>query len=287
MVEGTYLEQATDPHVPLRGEMLASGTVLPPPAARAVHARAAGFPDGVADALLNDLRASGLGVLQVDEPLSNDRFAALGLLLGTAMPETDPAVQPHVEDGTILNLVTAHGHTQDVSLQPFATNFLTLHTESSARPADEQPRYIVLMCLEAGDNATAAQTVLVPTAAVQRRLPEGDLALLSRTRYRRSHRGPTIVRGVDGRRVFSFRDFMAQPLEWTHEGDAGEEEVNGAVRRLLAAMYAAGGATGVHWSPGMLVVIDNTFFFHGKTAGAAVVSRQRRHLKRLRILPSA
>jgi len=265
--------------------VLERGPVLPAPPVPVVRAPAGGSPEAVHDALAGELRDRGLAVVQLDEPLSSERFAALGSLLGTPMPERDPAVLPHVEREVVLNLVSEHGHITDVALQPFATTFLTLHTESSARRPEDQPRYIVLMCCEPGDAATEAQTVLVPMAAVERRLTEDEIGVLSRTRYRISGDPPAIVRGVGGRRVFSFRDYLPNPLEWTYAGDDhGEQGVNDAVRGLLASMYAANTASGLLWARGTLVVIDNTFYFHGRSAGAPAASAQHRHLKRLRIV---
>lgn len=284
-MDGTFVEQSTDEHVRLRRDLLESSAVLPPPLLDAIRARAVDIPNVVGDNLLRELRGLGLVVVQLDEPLSNDRFTALGSLLGTAMVETAPEVEPYVERGVILNLVSEHGHTPDVTLQPFATNSLSLHTESSGRRAEEQPRYIVLMCCEPGDNATAAQTVLVPMAAVERLLTSNEIAVLAQTRYRNSHHGPTIVRGLGDRRVFSFRDFLSQILEWTYAGDdCSADAINTTIRSLLASMYAPDAATGIHWTRGMLVIIDNMFFFHGRMAGSGAPSIRPRYLKRLRIL---
>lgn len=286
MTEGTFIEQPTDPHVRLRSQVLAGGTALSAPGPEVVAARAADFPAMIEDVLLPRLQEAGLVVVHLDQPLADEQFLVLGAALGTPMPETDPAVQPFVERGVILNLVSRHGHTSNVSLQPFATNFLTLHTESSGRRKEDQPRYIVLMCCEPGDDTTAAQTALVPMAAVERRLGEDQTLLLSRTKYRTNRQGPTIVRSLRGRSVFSFRDFFRNPLEWTCvDDDADEDTVNATISDLLAAMYTPSNVAGVHWSRGMLVIIDNTFFFHGKTAGRVdPAGSRRRHLKRLRIV---
>ncbi|HSU16581.1 TauD/TfdA family dioxygenase [Longimicrobium sp.] len=285
MIEGTFLERMSDPHVAGRRALLEAGPVLPAPSAPVRAASAEGFPRAAEAEIRDDLRARGLAVVQLDEPVPADRFLALGRLLGTAMPETDPAVQPQVEQQVILHLVSRHGHTRDVALQPFATQALTLHTESSARPAAAQPRYIVLMCRDPGDDATAAQTVLVPMAEVRARITPEQLALLASTRYRNSASVPFIVRHEEGRVVFSFRDFHEHPLDWAHAApDAAADDVNGALRGLLAAMYAPEGATGIHWNRGMLVIMDNTFHFHGRTAGAVNPSSRPRHLQRLRII---
>jgi alpha-ketoglutarate-dependent taurine dioxygenase len=265
--------------------MLDSGVGLPEPGVAAIHASATTFPDVGADELFAALAADGLAMVRLDRPLDRERFLAFGRLLGTAMPETDPAVQPYVEESVVLNLVTAYPKTGDPNLQPFAANSLNLHSEGSGRPAAGQPRYIVLMCCEPGVS-TAAQTVLVPMSRVAAALSTMDLYVLERLRYRHGMELPTIVYTVAGRPVFSFRDFGSQLLEWTFAGDA-VQSVNPALRALLAAMYGADVASGVRWKTGMLVVIDNTYFFHGRTSGVATTADCRRHLKRLRIAAPA
>lgn len=284
MIIGPYTERPTDRHVRDRSALLSGDQVPPPPPVEPMPAVARRFPEEPS-ALTAVLEDRGLALVALDEPLSNERFLVLGDLLGDALPETDPAVQPYVEDRVILNLRSEHGQTDDASLQPFATNFLTLHTESSGRRAEDQPRYIVLMCCDPGDAPTRALTVLVPMAAVDGRLTARDRAILARTYYARNADGPPILRERAGRSVFSFRDFRGQPLDWTYAGDdADEAEVNGAIAQLLAAMYASGAAFAVRWTPAMLVILDNTFFFHAKTAGAATPTGRARHLKRLRVL---
>ncbi|MFC9931849.1 TauD/TfdA family dioxygenase [Streptomyces sp. NPDC127190] len=245
-------------------------------------AKAADFPGEILDGLDGDLLRHGLGVVRLDEPLPNDAFRKLGSALGTAIPETAPAVQPYVEDGVVLNLRADAGTTQDVSLQPFASNRLSLHSEGSGRSVADQPRYIVLMCVEPGD--ASASTVLVPMDEVAAGLSGEDLRLLRATRYADAPGVPAVVRSRGDHTVFSFRDFQQDTLRWVCEADgASPEAVNGALGRLLARMYEARGASGVVWSRGLLVVIDNTRFFHGRTAGLPRAAARTRHLKRLRI----
>src|SRR5260370_590373 len=105
-MNGTFVEQLTDKHIQLRQVLLASGTVLPSPDCHVVNARANDFPTVVSNDILNELSKVGLAVIQLDEPLSNERFTALGLLLGTPMPETDATVKPYVEQEVILNIVS-------------------------------------------------------------------------------------------------------------------------------------------------------------------------------------
>jgi hypothetical protein len=282
VLHGTFLERPDDPHVPLRAAMLSGETTLPQPAVPVRTGRAADFPGEVFDQVSADLTGSGLAVVDLDEPAPADAFRAFGERLGEPMPERDPTVQPYVEQSVILNLRAERGHTADVSLAPFARNFLSLHSESSGRRVAEQPRHIVLMCCEPGD-ATAAQTVLVPMSGVAERLGEDRVELLAGTRYLAATEPPTIARREAGRTVFSFRDFMSGALEWVGEG-GDADTVNAALRALLAAMYAPGTVAGVHWRRGRVVIIDNTFFFHGRTAGSTGAGSRTRHLKRLRVI---
>ena len=276
-----FVEESTDDHCRLRRELLSSGSLPAPPTG--FSDSSAGFSDAAADHMLHCLDQRGLAVLQLADPLTNDAFRRLGALLGTAIPETDAAVQRYVEDGVILHLVAEEGRTSDVSLQPFATTPLSLHSEGSGRAARDQPRYIVLMGCDPGTD-TSATTVLVPMAAVGSRLSDEDLRLLTSTRYEGRSGVPTVARREEGRIVYSFRDFQGSPLRWVCDASGADETaVNQAFRRLLAGMYSPEEAYGVRWTRGLLVVIDNTSFFHGRSRGPERPAGRPRHLKRLRI----
>jgi len=214
MLTGTFVETPSDIHVARRRLLLASDRAIEG-APQVCSSDVSSLPAQLRGVLGEVLRASGALCVQLDEPLPPARFAELGRMLGTPLPETDPAVQRYVDDAIILNLLSEHRDTEDVSLQPFATNALTLHSESSGRPTAEQPRYIVLSCREPGLAAASAQTVLVPMQRVEQQLGSDVLLTLSQTRYQSSRALPTIVRNCTGRSVFSFRDFLGQPLEWT------------------------------------------------------------------------
>ncbi|MGW2051681.1 TauD/TfdA family dioxygenase [Streptomyces sp. NPDC001858] len=284
MMQGTFVSRTTDAHIGPRANLLELGSELAPPSLPVPEVRTEDLPGPALDDFLGRLGKAGLAGLRLDRPLSDERFRAFGELLGTPQPETDPAVLPKVALDVVLNLVGERERTEEVSLQPFAANPLSLHTEGSGRPVAEQPRYIVLMCCDPGDDAGAAQTVLAPMDVVGSRLTAHELETLSRTRYRRNAQGPPILRDIDGRRVFSFRDFLAEPLEWTYSGtDTAPDSVDTALRSLLTAMYAPGGHSGVRWERGLLLAIDNTCYFHGRRAGTFSVPTRRRHLKRLRI----
>lgn len=276
---GRYVEAPGDPHLPAREQLLASDAP-PLPAAEPVRVSA----QDAAVECRRQLAATGLASVLLDEPMTDADYIEFGALIGTAMPETDPAVQGFVVDGVVLNVRSDHGATADVSLQPFATSYLTLHSESSGRPLHQQPRYISLMCCDPGEDEAASQTVLVPMAAVAAALSGDALRVLTGTRYRVNGEVPTIARYEGGRPVFSFRDFFGQPLDWESAAAAEVGEVNQALRDLLAAMYECAETVGTQWKPGLLVVLDNTVFFHGKRAGGGIRPRRPRHLKRLRLL---
>ncbi|MEH0971295.1 TauD/TfdA family dioxygenase [Micromonospora sp. CPCC 205546] len=287
MVQGYFNEKPEDAHVKLREAMLC-GEVLPPPEIPTLDLECADFPGRGGDEVANSLRRDGVAVVQFDRILSNAAFLSFGRMLGEPMPESHPTVASYVESDVILNLIAKHDDTADVSLQPFARTFLSVHSEGSGRPVAEQPRYIVLMCCEPGDDATSAQTALVSMAEVAARLSDREVEILSQTRYLRNPAGPNICRTEGGRTVFSFRDFMADTLEWTSTcEDAGPEEVNDAIRSLLAAVYQGDTAAGVHWRRGMMVLIDNTHYFHARTSRSMNAVTRRRHLKRLRIVTSS
>ncbi|MET9498127.1 TauD/TfdA family dioxygenase [Streptomyces sp. NPDC006552] len=281
---GSFRTSLSDPHVALRERLLSNATPLPAPTVRRLPGHRSDDADGLHQEISEQLWDRGLAAVQLAEPLPHDRYTELGRFLGTAIPESDPAVQPFVQGGVVLNLRSEHAPTAEVALQPFARNSLSLHSESSGAAVGDQPRYIVLMCAEPGDRSDLAQTVVTPMRAVARRLSPGTLQVLSHTRYRDSPKAPAVARHLDGRWVFSYRDFLDQELRWTHsDPDTDPGTVNAALRDLLTAMYAPDEAVGVSWRRGLLVVIDNTYYFHGRTAGAAAPPRRQRHLQRLRI----
>ncbi|MER6684895.1 TauD/TfdA family dioxygenase [Streptomyces olivaceoviridis] len=281
-MHGEIAEQPDAPHVRRRQELLCGSHRFPEPGP-VTTASAAGFLPAGVPGLLADLAERGFAMRQLDRPLDTCEFRALGDVLGSPIPETDEQVRPFVEDGVVLNLISRHTETSDVGLQPFATNYLSLHTEGSGRPVAQQPRYLVLMCREPGDGDGTAQTVLTPMAGVAARLAPEHTRTLARTCYRHAGGDPWIARDQDGRTVFSFRDFMGQTLRWTHDGHATDARtVDDALRALLDAMYHPDGMVAVRWQPGLLVVFDNTFFFHGRTARVGPL-KEPRHLMRLRV----
>jgi alpha-ketoglutarate-dependent taurine dioxygenase len=186
----------------------------------------------------------------------------------------------------ILNLVQKEAETTDIDIQPFAENYLTLHTESSTKTITEQPRYIVLMCIEAPGLNSGGQTIVVPMSRIYEKLNKDHIDILSKTRYREHLESPPFFYWREGRPLFSFRDFGNQALDWCFEDtsqEITERIVNDTIRSLLEAMYEPVDPFGIHWSYGMLIILDNTFYFHGKTFGQIVHHQPLRRLKRLRI----
>ncbi|MET7608647.1 TauD/TfdA family dioxygenase [Streptomyces avermitilis] len=280
-MRGTFRQEPGQPHVALRRELLDSGRMYEAPLAP-LPGRA-DAPGAVARAVLDGhLRPHGVGVVDLDRAMSNAEFRAFGEVLGDAQPERSPDVAPMVEDGVVLDLVTRWAAVDDPARQPFAANSLSLHSESSGAPMAAQPRYIVLMCLAPGGDGRAAQTVVVSMADVHDALRAPTRQLLTGLRYDRPG-APPVLRHVDGRPVFSLRDFLDAPMTWTHDAyDGDPSDVRHALAELYATLYSRR-TQGFCWQPGRLVVIDNTRHFHGRTAGADPVPGRVRRLKRLRL----
>ncbi|MFF2393285.1 TauD/TfdA family dioxygenase [Nocardia sp. NPDC058114] len=282
---GTFREESTHPHVALRRLRLGHDHGYPFPSTPA-HLSSSD-PDAIGRRTRAQLVSQGVALVALDRPMTTSEFIAFGALLGVAQPERSSAVQPYVDEGVILNLVAGRPATSDPDMQPFAANWLSIHTESSRVPAGDQPRFIALLCVAAGLSGQAS-TVLVPMHAVFEALSETDRAILAETRYADSQGSPTFLREERGRPVFSVRDFQGTPLRWEYCGSAATTPaaVNSALTKLFAAMYDCD-CFGVTWRPGLLVVFDNAEYFHGRTAGGRADDRSPRHLRRLRLAEAA
>ena len=284
MIQGTFTETPTDHHVLLRADMLGGGGDLSSPTVNAIVVSGDRFPDGIATEARAAVERDGIALVSLGQPVEVDRFLTFGRYFGTAMSERDPAVQPFVQDDVVLNLLSEGRCTSDSSLQPFASNELNIHSESSGRALTEQPRYIALLCVDPGEDARQSQTILISMADVDDRLTADERAILTQTRYSRNPNAPPLLRSLDGRPVFSFRDFGKAELDWTYFGDTADADaVKKALRALLAAIYGSN-AIGMQWAAGDLALIDNMRFFHGRTRGVIDPSSPPRHLMRLRLV---
>jgi alpha-ketoglutarate-dependent taurine dioxygenase len=228
--------------------------------------------------------------------LTNSELIRLGAALGELIPEQANSVQKYVEERFILNNRQDYAKTNETELQPFAENYITLHTEMSPLPPGEQPRYIVLMCVQAPQPDAGGQTLLVSMSRIYERLAPEEREILRHTTYGPAVRGnrngaaldsPPFLYERDGRPVFSFRDFDQQLLPWRYfratPNGTSIEKINDAIHSLLAAMYEPANASGIRWSKGAVWIMDNTRFFHGKTFCEADARHGKRWLKRLRI----
>ncbi|WNV84990.1 TauD/TfdA family dioxygenase [Umezawaea sp. Da 62-37] len=245
--------------------------------------------DAVFGGVVGTLDAFGAVEIDLDRPLTAEEFVFFGALLGRPMPETAPDVRPYVERDVVLNLVAEHGIIADTGLQPFSETALTLHTESSGKPTRDQPRHLVFQCLRAPEPDHGAQTLVVSGTRVHDVLDGAQRDVLEHCRYDADPAGPPILRELSGRPCFSFRDFADQPLRWVHDAtdEVDHERVNSAFRALTAALYDVDAVRGIHWRPNTVLVLDNTFGFHGRSAGVGGrTPAERRHLMRLRILVS-
>lgn len=235
-----------------------------------------------AAALAEGIAAVGIGFAHVAEPLAIADFIALGRRFGTPLPENDPAIASFVHESVVLSLQDDQRSDAD-QLTPFTPRPLTLHTEGSRRPADQQPRFIILMCVDPGSAGDASQTVLVPVAPILAQLSEDELRTLSGVRETVVPGSVPFVRWVDGRPRLSFRDLGEERYEL--ESVADEQTTERAVTALVRACYSARPVNGTRWRRGDIVAIDNQRWMHGRT-GATVEGDRPRHLQRLRIVAS-
>jgi alpha-ketoglutarate-dependent taurine dioxygenase len=285
VIEHRFIESVNDSHTRRREEVLNQSTwYSEPPSVPSVEARAAEAASVTAD-IRTALAKLGLVKVLFDRPLSAPEFASFATGFGTPMPETSPSVQPFVEGQVVLNLITERPATDDIDLQPFAESPLTLHTESSMRPVEQQPHYLLLQCISAPATGAGGQTVVISNEDVASQLKEQTLEVLAGCTYANSVDGTPFLRYEEGRPVFSFRDFGSSPFDVRYAGDregVSGEEVREAIHSLLRAMYSAPRVAGIHWRPNVLVVVDNFRTFHGRTRGHLLAGR--RHLQRIRVL---
>lgn len=266
-----------------------------PEAAPTLKVDAEALPSRLAQ-IRESLKVCGAVRLLPQRILTNRELIRFGSALGQLIPEQADSVQKYVEERFILNNRQDYARTSEIELQPFAENYITLHTEMSPLPLDEQPRYIVLMCVQAPQPDAGGQTLLVSMSRIYERLTLEEREILRHTTYgpavRANENGamldsPPFLYEREGRPVFSFRDFDRQLLPWRYfqatPNDISVEKVNGAIRSLLTAMYQPVNANGIGWTGGAVWVLDNTCFFHGKTFCAADLQHGKRWLKRLRI----
>jgi len=219
--------------------------------------------------------------ITLDRSMLPAEFIAFGQGLGSLIPERAPAVQPFVQDGMILNLRTDLPETQDVDLQPFAENFITLHTEGSLSALDVQPRYLVFLCLSAPQPGGGGQTLVRPVRPLVDELPANVIDTLVHTTLAGTA-GVPVFRWEGERLVLCFRDRGDTTIDWISTGD-DPDTVNSALGLLLRAIYELPGLSGIHWMPASLVILDNTAVMHGRSQVRPGGGEDRRHIQRLRV----
>lgn len=224
-------------------------------------------------------------LIKLNQLLSNEEFLAIGKLLGTPIKEfaSDPVVAPYIENEVILNIKSNNAIKDNPSSQPFTSRYLTLHTECSRRKAEDQPRYLVFMCCNSGQ-FSEAKTIMVPTKKIINALTKQEIDTLLHTHY--ATETPSLLRQENGHFIFSFRDFYPHPMNWVYTGNDAktEKEINEVITSLLLKIYDPDNATGIQWEEGLLMILDNRHFFHGKQKGKQIESTNTRHIKRLRII---
>jgi hypothetical protein len=287
-LDGVYRQDAAAGYVARRARIL-GGEWTPPPIEGFASPRCnARDEDALARLLGVMLAADGLAAVTLGDPLESAALVRVAERLGRPVPERSPEVQAFVEHGVVLNLRPAFDETAEVERQPFATNFISLHTEGSMAPPDRRPALLLFQCRETDADASGGKTVVLSMADVVARLPFELAAILRRTGYRGRAASDPILAEIGGSFRLTFRDFMYTPLEWTcwaSRPNVDATDVNHALRTLHEALYAAP-LHHVPYTAGTLFVLDNRRFLHGRTR--IMYPDSRRHLQRVRIaVPNA
>jgi alpha-ketoglutarate-dependent taurine dioxygenase len=285
---GRFVERAADRHVGQRETILRRRRWYPEPnGVYRIQARANG-PFGLLPVVREQLTAYGAALLAFDRVLSNRELVRFAEAFGTPLPQPNPRTQPWVDDRVILNLRADFAETADHTWGLlFAENYVMLHTELAARPAEVQPRYVLLQCVEPSPRDMGGQTVLVDMDRVRHSLTDRQAAILKATCRSGDGAGPPFLRHSGDREIFSFKDEAEEGIPWNYERDGQpvvRQEVNDAIRRLLSALYDAANVTGFYWQPGTLGIIDNHRLFHGRTFAPRACADRPRHLRRVRVL---
>lgn len=213
----------------------------------------------------------GFCLFDLDRSLAEAELIALAEELGEPLTEHAPELQQHAYDRVLLRLFHHLGKTNNTGLQPFSSMPITLHTELSRVPYNDQPDLILLYCEEVG--VAHARTLLVPFSEVDQRLHMRDRRIISDITYDLAHTTSTLrVTQTD---TYSYRDFHPAGLGWKSEITLDPVDVARAVDNLTFCMYSST-CRAVGWAPRRLLILNNRRFFHGREAGP-----QRPHLRRL------
>ncbi len=286
-LEGVLREEPTDPHVARRQQVLRRQQWYPAPPGTAPQDVSA---DDLVDAFARikvGVETHGVVLLRFDRLLTNAELISLAGLLGVAQQQSDPRLAEYVEDDVILNLRAEHAETEDLTWQLlFAENYVMMHTELAGRLIPEQVRYLMFQCVTAPLRDQGGQTLLVPMDRVRAHLTDRQAAILQRTRHGGYANPPMVLTIHEGREVFAIKDAEGEDLPWRYDGGDATvtpDEVDLAVRALLAAIYHEPDAYGVPWEPLVLGVFDNTRYLHARTFSRQPVDAPPRHLREVRV----
>ncbi|NOQ71177.1 MAG: hypothetical protein GQ574_04185 [Crocinitomix sp.] len=270
-----------------RFDLLEKKKVLPLPKTLIHNIRSTDLEKFLKGPAVESLKENGLLIIQLDKLLSSDTLLNVCSELGTPIAEnpTDEVLVPYIEKEVILNVISNNTNGNSAS-QPFTKRHLNLHTECSRRKVVDQPRYLAFMCCDEGE-LSSAQTVLVPMKEVFDKLSEKDKKILKNVRYSSDLQTPPFLRtDRENRNIFSIRDFYPDPMYWSFDDENHAytaADIHESIKILLSHMYSVENTSGITWKNGMLVIVDNTIFFHGKSASDQIDIEKTRHLKRLRI----
>jgi alpha-ketoglutarate-dependent taurine dioxygenase len=282
-LDGIFEEDASVPYVSRRNVLL-GGSATPARWPNSFAERCDSELDHIHRALLASVVPSGIAAVTLKRPLLSEALVALAGRFGSAIPEHASEVQDFVEHEVLLNLRPVFQHTAAVERQPFASNFIALHTEGSLLPQVRRPTFLLFQCCEVDLETTGGYTVIVSIADVLARVSDSVKQVLTRTCYRGRAVDGAILRVEGDEQRLAFRDFMQTPLAWTfwslENSGLDSVAVNSALRELHEAIYSSM-LYHIPYAPGTVFLLDNRRFLHGRTR--ILVPESRRHLQRVRI----
>ncbi len=221
-----------------------------------------------------------------DTPLSNSEYTTFMRRFGTLMHEDDPAIRDFIEDEVILNIRTRYEECLANAHQPFATNGLAFHMERAFAPAEKQPNFLALLCIEPPDESVGGQTLAYAMDRFRTHFSDNELETMRRLYPQSVSLGISSVNPIlarDERRdleYFAFRDLGEFGTDWD-VGPTPSDAVVQLMQKIRRCLYDHDNIRSLAWEVGRLYILDNKRVFHARTEQQHLT---RRHLKRIRVL---
>lgn len=239
--------------------------------------------------MLDELNKNGIAVINCNKHLETREFIDIAEFFGLPMVEFCPKIQTFVQDQVVLNINTVYDTTKCIEHQPFASNFISMHTENSLSPPEKRSSLLLFQCIDPPLPGSGGHTVLISINNLIKKLSLKTRNILEKTCYKGRELNDPILEVINNSYHLKFRDFMYEPLEWVYWSSSKIPNdlnigmnINNAIENLLCSIYKSS-FNRVDWRKGTIVLIDNTKFMHGRTAQSAL-KNSNRHLQRIRIL---